>query len=92
MIMNNENKKLSRNRKRRIGRKIRMSSGEKLIINKNKTEEKIKIKNIDKIKQLETLLVHNKDADNPNDVQNTLKDLNKFMLLIKTYMRLNKKV
>ena len=57
MIMNNENKKLSRNRKRRIERKIGMSCDMKLLLNKIKTEEKKKNKNLDKIKQLEILLV-----------------------------------
>ena len=38
--MNNENKKLSRNRKRRIERRIIVDDDMKLLINKIKTEEK----------------------------------------------------
>ena len=34
MIMNNENKKLSRSRKRRIERKIKMNIDMKLLLNK----------------------------------------------------------
>ena len=40
--MNNENKKLSRNRKRRIERKIRMDDNLKLLLTKNKSEKKKK--------------------------------------------------
>ena len=40
MIMNNENKRLSRNRKRRIERKNKMHDNMKLLLNKIKTEKK----------------------------------------------------
>ena len=40
--MNNENKKLSRNRKRRIERKIKMDDKRKSLINKTKHEKKKK--------------------------------------------------
>ena len=44
MIINNENKKLSRNKKRRIERKIKIDDNMKLISNKIKTEKKRKLK------------------------------------------------
>ena len=40
MIMNNENKKLYRNRKRRIERNIKMDDKLKLLLDKNKSERK----------------------------------------------------
>ena len=40
MIINNKNKELSRNRKRRIERKIRMDDRKKLLLGKNKIERK----------------------------------------------------
>ena len=58
--MNNENKKLSQYRKRKIERKNNTDNNVKLLLNKIKTAEKNK--NIDKIKQLETLLVNIKYA------------------------------
>ena len=69
--MNNENKNLSRNRKRRIERKSKIHNNMKLLLNKIKTEKKKK--NLDKIKQLEILLVIIKNADNPNKLQAALK-------------------
>ena len=44
MIMNNENKKLSRNRKRRIDRRSKTKKDMKLVINKIKSEKKKVIK------------------------------------------------
>ena len=44
MIINNENKKLSRNRKRRIQRKNKINDDMKLLLNKIKTEKKKKKK------------------------------------------------
>ena len=49
VIINNENKKLSRNRKRRIERKSKIDNNMKLLLNKIKTEKKKRIKNLDKI-------------------------------------------
>ena len=57
MIINNENKKLSRNTKRRIDRKNKINNHLKLLLNKINSEKKKKNKNFDKIKQLEILLV-----------------------------------
>ena len=42
MIMDNENKKLSRNRRRRIERRNKMSDDMKLLLNKIKSEKKKK--------------------------------------------------
>ena len=44
MIMNNENKKLSGNRKRRIERIFKMDDKMKLLLNKIKAERKKKVK------------------------------------------------
>ena len=57
MIMNNENKKVSRNRKRRIERNIKIDDNMKLLFKKIKSEKKCKNKILKKIKQVETLLV-----------------------------------
>ena len=83
MIINNENKKLSRNRKKRIDRKNKMNDDMKLLLNKIKSEKKKKNKNLDKIKQLEILLVRIKYADKPDKLQTALKKLNKIQLIDK---------
>ena len=77
MIINNETKKLSRNRKRRI------SDDMKLLLNKIKSEKKKKNKNLDKIKQLEILLVNIKYINDPNKLENALKELNKIQVIDK---------
>ena len=64
--MKNENKKLSRNRKRRIERRIN-DDKMKSTINKNKTEEKKK--NFDKGKSLETQLDKIKYSNKPDKLQ-----------------------
>ena len=43
VIIDNENKKLSRNRKKRIERKSKLNDDLKLLTNKNKTGKKIKL-------------------------------------------------
>ena len=77
MIMKNENNKLSRNRKKRIERRHKIDNNMKLLLKKIKTEKKKKNKNFDKIKQLETLLVKIKYANNPVKLQSALKELSK---------------
>ena len=77
MILNNENKKLSRKRKRRIDRRKKINNDLKIILNKIKSEKKKKNQNVDKIKELEILLVRIKHADNPNKVESALKELKK---------------
>ena len=81
--MNNENKKLSRDRKRRIERKSKMDNNMKLLINKIKSEKRKRNKNLDKIKQLEILLVKIKYAKDPNKLQSELKELNKIQVVNK---------
>ena len=83
MIINNETKKLSRNRKRRIERKNKISNDMKLLLNKIKSEKKKKNKNFNKIKQLEFLLVNIIYANDPNKLENALKELNKNQVIDK---------
>ena len=83
MIINNETKKLSRNRKRRIARRLNMSDDMKLLLNKIKSEKKKKSKNFNKIKQLERLLVNIKYANDPEKLNNALKELNKIEIVNK---------
>ena len=83
MIINNENKKLSKNRKRRIARRLNMNDDMKLLLNKIKSEKKKKNKNLDKIRQLEILLVQIKYADNPNKLQSALEEINKIQVIDK---------
>ena len=49
MIINNENKKLSRNTKRRIDRKNKIFNDLKLLLNKFKSEKEKKNKKFDKV-------------------------------------------
>ena len=83
MIINNEKKKLSRNRKRRIQQKNKINDDMKLLLNKIKSENKKKNKNFDKIKQLEILLVRIKYGDKPDKLQSALKELNKIQVIEK---------
>ena len=55
----------------------------KLLQNKNKSEKKNKNKNVEKIKQLEILLVRIKYADNPNKLESALKEINKIQVIDK---------
>ena len=84
MIINNENKKLSRNRKRSNERNIKMDDNMKIFLNKIKSEKKNKNKILDKIKQLETLLFNMKYATDPTKLENALKELNKIQVVNKT--------
>ena len=69
MMTINENKKLSRNRERRIDRRNKINDDMKLFLSKIKSEKKKKIKNFDKIKHLEILLVRIKYAHNRNKLK-----------------------
>ena len=82
VIMKNENKNLSRNRKRRFERKSKLDDIMKLILNKIESEKKKKKKS-DKIKQLEILLVNIKYANDPNKLESALKELNKIHVVNK---------
>ena len=53
-------------------------------------QKKKKKKNLDNIEQLEKLLIKLKYAITPNKIQSALKEL-KLILLLKFYMKLNKK-
>ena len=77
LINDNENKKLSRNRKRIIERKIIMDNNMKLLLKKIKSEKKKKNESFDKIKELEIKLVKMKYAKNPDKLKSALKALNK---------------
>ena len=81
MITNNENKKLSRNRKRRIERKNKINDNMKLLLNKIKSEKRKRNKNFDKVKHLEILLVRIKYADKPDKLQSAVKELNKIQVI-----------
>ena len=83
MINNNENKTLSRIRKGRIEQKSKIDDNMKLLLNKIKTEKKKKNKNLEKIKQLEILLVNIKYANDPKKLENALKELNKIQVVDK---------
>ena len=77
VIINNQKEKLSRIKKKRIERKSKLNNDIKLLINKIKTQKKMKNNKLDKIKQLETLLVNIKYVNDPNKLQSELKELNK---------------
>ena len=79
----NKNKKLSRNRKRRIDRRDKIDNDMKILLNKIKSEKKNKNKNVDKNKELEILLVRIKYADDPNKLESTLKELIKIEVIDK---------
>ena len=79
MIINNENKSLSRNSKRRIERKMKMDDTKKPLLTEIKTG--MKNKTFDKMKQLEIELVKIKYANNPYKLQSELKELNKVHII-----------
>ena len=80
MIRNNENKKISRIRKRRVERRITIDDEMESLLNELKTEKKNK-KNLDKIKELEIELFKIKNAKNPIRLQSELKELNKIHVI-----------
>ena len=73
LIIDNENKKLSRNRKRRIERKSKIDDNMKLLLNKIKSEKRKRNKNSDKIKELEILLVNIKYANDPKKLESEIR-------------------
>ena len=92
MIINNENKKLSRNRKRRIDRRNKIDENMKLLLNKIKSAKKKKNKDFDKIKQLEILLVNIKYANDPSKLQSELKELNKIQVVDKNLHEIKQEI
>ena len=92
MIVNNENKKLSRNRKRRIERKNKNNDIMKLLLNKIKSEKKKKNKDLYKVKQLEIFLVQIKYANNPNKLHSALKELKKIQVIDKNLHEIKQEI
>ena len=92
MIINNENKRLSRNRKQKNQRRIQMDDNMKLLTNKIKSEKKKKIKTSETIKQLEILLLNVKYANNPNKLKNALKELNKIHIVNKNLHEIKQEI
>ena len=88
----NENKKLSRNRKRRIDRKNKLNDDMKLFLYKIKSKKKKKNKNVDKIKELEVLLVIIKYADKHDKLQSALRELNKNQVINKNLHGIKQKI
>ena len=86
--MNNENKKLSRSRKRGSERNIKMGDKMKSLLNKIKSEKKKKKKTVDKIKQLKIELVKIKYSNKPDKLQNVLKELSKIQVVSKNYFEI----
>ena len=76
MMMNNENKNLSRNRKKRNERRMKIDDKMKTLSNKIKSEKKKENKNIARNKQLEIELIGIKYGNSPNKLQSELKKLN----------------
>ena len=77
----NDNKKLSRNTKRRNDRRSKINDDMKLLLNKIKSEKEKKCKNFDKIQHLEVLLVRIKYADTPDKLESALRELNKIEVI-----------
>ena len=82
--MNNENKKISRNKKRRIERRIKIVDKMKSLLSKIESEKKKKIKDIDKVKQIEIELPKIKYFNNPNFLESNLKELNEIQYVDET--------
>ena len=76
LMIDNWNKKLSRNRKRKIERKFKRDKNMKLLLKKIKSEKKKKNESFDKIKELEIELVKIKCAKKPDKLQSALKKIN----------------
>ena len=69
-----------------------MNDDIKLLLGKVKSEKKKKNENLDKIKQLETLLVKTKYANNPNKLQSDLKALNKIHVVDKNLHEIKQEI
>ena len=64
----------------------------KLLLNKIKSEKKKRNKNLDKIKELEILLVNIKYANDPNKLQSELKELNKIQVVNKNLHEIKQEI
>ena len=69
---------------------LKMGVKKKLLINKIKSEKKIKIKKIDKIKQLEIELFKTKYVINPNFLDSSLRELNRTQVIDKNLHEIEK--
>ena len=78
MIVNNENRNLTRSRKRGIERRRRVDDKMKSLIDKIKTEKKNK--NCHTKRELEIILVKIKYVNNPDNLQSELKNLKKILV------------
>ena len=92
MIMNNENRKLSRIKKRRIARRIELDDKMKALLNKIKTERKKRNKHNEKIKFLEIEMVKIKYSNPPNKLQNALKELSKIHVINKNLHEIKQEI
>ena len=92
VILNNENKNLSRNRKRRINLKNKLNDDMILLLNKIKSEKRKRNKDLDKIKQLEVLLINIKYANDPNKLENALRELTKIRLINKNLHEIKQEI
>ena len=64
----------------------------KLLLNKIKSEKRKRNKNLDKIKQLEILIVNIKYANNPNKLQSELKELKKIQVVNKNLHEIKQEI
>ena len=92
LIIDNENKKLSHYRKRRIDRVNKINNDMKLLLKKIKKEKKKRNKNVDKIKQLEIPLVRINYAVKPDKLESALKELNKIELINKNLQEIKNEI
>ena len=92
MIMDNENKTLSRIRKRRIERRKKIDDKMKSLLKKLKLKRKTEIKlfiNL-KTKKLNCQLVKSKYVKNPNLLESNLKELSKDHVIDKNLSEIKK--
>ena len=89
--MNNKNKNLLRNGKKRFERNIKLDDKMQTLLNKIKSEKTKKSKSIDNVKQLEIELGQFKYVNNPNKLQSEVKESNKIQAFDKIYMKLKRK-
>ena len=92
MMTINENKKLSKNKKRRVERKVKIDDELKSLSNKSESEKKKKNKNLDKIKELVIELVKIKYVNDPIKLQSELKELNKIHVIDKNLHEIKQKI
>ena len=94
MIINNENNRLSRNRKRKLEQIIKMYDEIEIksLLNKFKTLKEKKNKNVIRINELEIKLVKIKYANNSNKLQSALKELIKIHVVNKNLHEIKQQI